>query len=92
MQIYINEQGIQALKKLADHLKEQVQIITQETNALQREFDSDRNWPGPYAAPIHSIIDETKAEIQRASSPVNELAEKLYALAKAYRELLDASL
>ena len=82
------EAGVNALKKLMSRLQEQVQAIQQATSALQSELDSNKSGLGPHAGSIQSVIDEMGMGTQEASSPVNELAEKVDALAASYQEFI----
>ena len=89
MEYMANDQGVQSLKRLSSSLVEQVNAIKQETEALQSELDSNRSGLGPHAGDIQAVIDKMNEEVKGATSPVNELAEKINDLAKEYQEFIN---
>ena len=83
--------GVGALKGLSSRLEEGVQSIQQSVSLLESELASNRSGLGPHADSIQGVIDAMNQEVQGASSPVNELAEKVRALAASYQEFIDTN-
>ena len=89
MKYRMNDQGVEALNKLSERLLNQVEAIKQSISVLEEEFSSNRNGLGVHAGDIQGVIDAMNQEVQQASSPVNDLAEKVSALAKKYQRFID---
>ena len=89
MEYMANDHGVQSLKRLSASLVEQVDAVKQATDSLQSELDSNRSGLGPHAGDIQGVIDQMNEEVKGATSPVNELAEKVEDLAKEYQEFIN---
>ena len=89
MKYRMNDQGVEALKKLSGRLQDQIEAIKQSTDALDEEFSSNKSGLGVHADDIQKVIDAMNEEVQQASSPVGELAEKINTLASSYQEFIN---
>lgn len=89
MAIYsANEQGVQALNKLGKDLPEAKDAILKAAQTVTGEVDSNQSLLGPHAAELRGAIEEIEAELESASDPIDELAEKVIDVADGYEEVI----
>jgi len=85
----MTDEGVQGLKGLAARMREQVGEISQVLSTIESELESNAGGLGPHANSIRQVIEMLEAEVKSASSPINELAEKVDAVAQEYQAFID---
>jgi len=87
--VAISEQGVSALKKLAQDLTESVESIKKSTNELQNVYEENRAYLAPHADSLGQVIEDVKQTASDAAEPVNGLSEKVLDLAAEYEDFIN---
>ncbi len=87
MRVAVNEDGVNALKKLAETLRDGQQEIR--GAAEQLNSAAEGSGLGPHQAAIHSVIQDVMQACASSADPANDLAGKLDTLAGKYQEVID---
>jgi len=85
----ISEEGISALKRLAQNLNENIEVIEKATNELQNIYEENAPYLAPHADSLGQVIEDVRQVSSEAAEPVDGLSEKVIALADEYREFID---
>ena len=87
--IAITQEGVSALRKLANDLSENVEIIKKSTNELQNIYEENAAYLAPHADSLGQVIEDVKQTSAKAAEPVDGLAEKVLDLADDYEEFIN---
>ena len=82
-----NEPGIQALNKSADSIRQGVENIKIQTEALASYVEGEGL--GPHSKSLQAAINAIQTALTNATNPANEIAKSLSDVAKRYQEILD---
>lgn len=89
MKYAVNEQGIQAMNKMASSVTEAVEEMRGLTAKVRSEAEGHQNSLGPHKKSLDTALSEIEQDLRQASEPAKGVAEKLTEVAEAYEEIID---
>ena len=85
----VSPEGVRALKGLVQKLPEQIGMIKTAGLDVITCHQENVEGLGPHSASINSVLQEISREADQATSPVNELKDKIEMVAAAYQGIID---
>jgi methyl-accepting chemotaxis protein len=83
------EEGVSALKKMAQSLTDSVETIKKSTSELQNVYEENKSSLAPHADSLGQVIEDVKQTSSEAAEPVDGLTEKVLGLAEKIQEFID---
>lgn len=88
MKYAVNEQGIQAMNKMASAVTESVEALQGLTSNVRSTADGYQDTLGPHKESLETALSEIEQDLRQASEPANSIAETLKEVAEAYEEII----
>lgn len=88
MKYSVNEEGVQALSRMASSSLEAVSQIEELTAKIGFALDNNSSALGPHKQSLDTAIEEINLSLQQAVEPVETVSEKLQEVAEAYSEII----
>lgn len=89
MKYAVSEDGVSALKTLADNITEAVIEVYRLTANIQTAIDEHSDTIGPHRTSLNEAIKDIYQSVKTSAEPANTLSETLKEAAEAYQEIID---
>ena len=86
--VAVSFEGVSALRRLAQGLNDNIEIIKKSTSDLQNTFEENSAYLAPHADSLGQVIEDVKQTSSKAADPVEGLSEKVLDLAADYEEFI----
>ncbi len=88
MKYAVNEEGVQAMKKMSDEIRNAIETMNTLVSSVKQTADGNQNTLGPHKASLDDALADIKESLKKASEPAEGVAEKLDEVAEAYTEVI----
>ena len=88
MKYAVSEEGVSALHAASNSIQSALESIEELTNRIRSSASEHSGVIGPHEASLEEALEEIEQNVKTASSPAEEVAEKLDDVADGYEEVI----